>query len=200
VIRKSLKYFICILTVLIFIFFTSCSKGGDDNSGSNPTNPSTDTTAIDPTKIFSFTTSGSPVNNSVYMEQTTIDNDKIILAIKIKGGADVYGSVMEITYDSSKIKHELSAQGDYLGGVGDILFYPFLVNGQEGRLHIAIDKKGTVSGSNGNGILAIVTLKALKVQVNTPISFDTTISNLMPSNSNTPISGTSWLGGTLSYQ
>lgn len=202
--KMSTKFSICIITFFMLIIYTSCSKSENGNLDSNPVGgtvpDTTSATGEAEDKILSFLAFGIPVNKSIYLEQVAVNNDKMTLAIKVKGGTDVYGAVLEITYDSSKIKYESSAKGYYLGGIEDTLFYTFLVNGQEGRLHIAVDKKGNVPGANGDGILATIVVKALTGQVNTAIKFNATISNLMSATSSNPISGTTWLGGSLTYQ
>lgn len=178
---------------LMFCFMALTGCGGKK---SDPANPAAST----PAQVISFTASGSPSANSVYLEKVSTNNDEITLAVKAMGGTDVYGAALWLTYDSSKIKYvSASSSGSYLGT--DLTFSPALLNGLEGALIIGIDKKGIVAGMGGDGTLLTIILKATAAQTNTAIEFDTTNSLLYNSSdsTNNKISGTTWLGGSLSY-
>ncbi|MFH1288580.1 MAG: PKD domain-containing protein [bacterium] len=154
------------------------------------------TTASPPVKTIFFNTSGAPVNNSVYLEKLSTNGDEITLDIKVKGGTNVYGAALEMTYDSAKISYIFSSKGDYLGA--DIDYFSNLYNNQQGLLLIGIGKTGDVPGVNGDGSLCTVVFKALAAQTGTPIQLNSTNSCLKSPTSDIP--GTSWFGGSLSYQ
>jgi len=75
-----------------------------------------------------------------------------------------------------------------------------LEQGQNGVLLIGIDRTGTSLGVNGDGILAVVVLKALNNQTNTPVNFNINNSALKLPAGGGNISGVNWLGGSLSCQ
>ncbi|MDD5773589.1 MAG: PKD domain-containing protein [bacterium] len=158
------------------------------------------TTPVNQISTISFTPSGIPSDNTVYLEQVAINNDEITLAVRVKGGTNVYGAAMEITYDSSKINYISISQGNYLGAKADTAFYASLINGQKGILLIGIDKKGNVPGTNGDGTLVTIVFRAVATQTNTAIGFNIQHSVLKsPNAGNANIPGTLWIGGSLSY-
>ncbi|MDD5774145.1 MAG: cohesin domain-containing protein [bacterium] len=179
-----------ISSVVMFLFMALTGCGANKSDPVNPTSA----------QVISFTASGSPSTNSVYLEKVSTNNDEITLAIKVKEGTDVYGAAPTITYDGSKINFvSASASGSYLGN--DLAFFAVKLNDQEGTLIIGIDKKGTSAGTGGDGTLLTIVLKATSTQSNTAIEFNTTNSllyNSQPKSNNT-ISNTTWLGGSLSY-
>ncbi|MDD5773585.1 MAG: cohesin domain-containing protein [bacterium] len=167
----------------------SCAGKGNDTTGSNPVVPA-----------ISFRASGAPANNSVYIEAISSNADEITLGVKVKGGTDVYGTSLEIVYDQDKLFYDTySAEGNYLGvSPGDC--YAKLYQ-KQGVLLVGIFKTGNVPGTDGDGLLLTLNFKALKAQVNTPIEFNTLHCVLKSSNKNNDnISGTNWLGGSLSYE
>lgn len=188
-INRNKGIFLNMAVVFILLCLVGCKPfgGGDDNN--SPAEPSK-------VKAISFTASGNPGNNSVYLEKVSTNGDEITLDIKVKGGTDVYDAALEINYDSSKISYVSSLKGDYLGA--NIYYLANLYNSQQGILLIGTGKKGNVLGANGDGSLCTVVFKALVVQTGNPIQFNNTNSCLNSPSSN--ISGTIWLGGTLSYQ
>lgn len=180
--------------VLIFACLIGCSPS------KTTTEPITPPVA-DGQITLSFTPAGSPVSNSVYLEEILINNDEITLAIKVKEGTDVYGAALWLTYDSSKINYvSASSTGSYLGN--NLSFSAALKDVQEeGTLIIGNFKQGTIAGTSGDGLLLTVVLKAISAQTNTAIDFNATNSLLYNSQAepNNKISGTTWLGGSLSY-
>lgn len=172
----------------------NCSGKGNGATGST-----TDSTTQTVTKTISFRPSGSPVNNSVYIEMVSGDADKITLCVKVKGGVDVYGAALAVTYPRDKVSFGgYSADGNYL----EIAAKDCLCKDSHGTLLIGISKSGEVRGADGDGLLVTLNFTALAAQSNTPIEFNTTNSVLY--NSIKPpdgiISGTSWFGGSLSYE
>lgn len=187
---KNIKAIRLVIFFLFLVLNGYLGCGGSNNTG--PVSPPANST-----QVISFASSGTPSTNSVYLEKVSINNDEITLAVKVKGGSDVYGAALWLTYDGSKIKYvSASSTGSYLGS--DLTFSKALLNGQEGTLLLGIDKKGNASGSNGDGILLAVVFKALTTQLNTNISFNDTNSMLKSPAGN--ITGTNWFGGNLSYE
>lgn len=182
---RSKKIILLGIILLVNIFFVSCGGGGSSGTV---------------TSTISFTPSGSPLNNSVYLEQVSANNDEITLAVKVKGGTDVCNAIIEINFDGSNISYISAAEGNYLnqGAAGTTTFSAGLEQGTIGVLLIGVDKKGIVSGVTGDGILAQIVLKALNTQTNTAINFNVT-NNTLKSSSGANISGTNFLGGSLSY-
>ncbi len=169
--------------ILLFLFISliGCSKSDEGNDNTSTTNPT-----LAPT--ICFTPQVDPTTNSVYLEKVWSNNDEITIAVNVKGGTDVYGAALWLTYDGNKIKYlSTSPSESYLGN--NPTFSSALLNGQEGILLLGIDKRGNVLGSNGDG--------ALTVQSNTDMSFSATNSMLKSPVGN--ITGTNWLGGSLSY-
>lgn len=180
--NKICKFIVLSLSVMFINILNGC--------GNNITDP------VNPSPVISFASSGNPSTNSVYLEKVSSNNDEITLAVQIKGGLDVYGAALWLTYDGSKIKYvSASASGSYLGS--DLTFSPALLNGQEGILLLGIDKKGNAVGTDGDGKLMTLIFKALTVQSNTDISCNATNSMLKSPAGN--ITGTNWLGGSLRY-
>lgn len=190
------RYFVIFAGVLILMVFNGCGKS-DTTTSSQPT---LDTTVTP--KAISFTTDGSSIAGSVYLEKMSSSNDEITLAVNVKGGVNVYGAALEIVYDGSKVKYvSSSASGSYLGS--DLLFESRLFRGQEGILLVGISRQPEIAktGVSGDGTLLVVVLKALATQANTDIGFNVTNSWLKsPDATNPDISGTVWIGGDLSYQ
>ncbi|MDD5773816.1 MAG: cohesin domain-containing protein [bacterium] len=183
---KRIKGFSLIIIFLCLMHFNGCKCGG---SGGGGTAPSAQTT---------FSPSGTPTGNTVYLDGTTSSNNTITLNIKVKGGTDVYGGALEITYNPNLIAYSTSQVGTYLGTGAENK--AALYNGQQGTLLLGTFRSGHLSGVTGDGLLATVTFKALTAQTNTYIGFNTTNSFLKSSIDTTSnISGTSWLGGVLSY-
>lgn len=180
--------------VLMLAFLVGCDPSGGDGK-TDPTSPSTTS------KTISFTSSGSPSGNSVYLEQVSTNNDEITLALKVKGGTDVCNAIIEINFDGSKINYVSAAEGSYLsqGTAGTTTFSAGLEQGSNGVLLIGVNKKGIVSGVTGDGILAQIVLKALNTQLNTAVNFNAANSALQ-SSSGANIPGTGFSGGNLSYQ
>ncbi|MDD5771991.1 MAG: cohesin domain-containing protein [bacterium] len=188
---RRFKFLISIISISVLFILNSCGKSGGGSS--MPLTGTGDT--------ISFTPSGTPSDNTVYLEQVSINNDEINLAVKVKNGTDVYGAAIEITYDSSKINYISLRKGDYLGTEGDIVFSAMLDRGKEGTLLVGSDKKGDVPGANGDGTLVTIVFRALTTQANTAIGFNVQNSALKSSNAHNPnIAGTSWIGGSLNYQ
>lgn len=185
---KNINLFINLLCIVILFIFSSCGKDGNDSTGVSG-------------KIISFNSSGVPVDNSVYFEKLESDNDDIYMALKVKGGADVFGCAIEINYDSTMLKYLSYSRGDYLGTAQDSILYAMLDKGQEGILLVGSDKKGAVPGANGDGYLVIIVFKVIDLPTSTDIGFNVTNSCLKSTSASDPdISGTIWLGGTLSRQ
>jgi len=149
---------------------------------------------------ISFIPSGNPINNSVYLSQVSTNNNEITLAVKVKGGINVYGAAIEINFDGSKINYVSAEEGSYLsqGVAGTTAFVAGLAQGNSGVLLIGVNKQGIVPGVNGDGTLAQIVLKALNTQTNTAIVFNAVNNTLKSPTGN--ISGTAFLGGSLSCQ
>ena len=196
------KYFLCMAIVSAMISSISCGKGG--GGGSSVSGPSVTTEpTVDPSVVISFVPSGSPSDNTVYLEEVSKSNKEITLALKIKGGNNVFGVAAEITYDSNLIEYVSISEGTYLKQNGsETLFGRSLFNGQEGTLLIGCNRKGTVQGANGDGLLAAIVLKVKAKQTNTLVGFTTANCALeLPAGSSPKyIAGTIWLGGNLSYK
>jgi hypothetical protein len=190
--KQNIKCIFPWMFALILAFFAGCKPG---NSGSSdPVSPST-------TKTISFISSGSPSNNSVYLEQVSTNNEEIILALKVKGGASVFAAALEINFDGGKIQFISGAEGTFLnqqGGSG-VSFYSRMEDGSKEVLLIGVSRRAGSADVNGDGILCQIVLKALNPQTNTAVNFNVTNSALQLSNG-TNISGTNFLGGNLTYQ
>lgn len=189
------KLFLHIAIIFIIISSVSCGKkkGGGGSEIAGP----------DPSLVISFTPSGSPVANSVYLEEAGKKNNEITLALKVKGGSNVFGAAVEITYDSSLVSYDSASEGTYLNQSGAAtMFASSLNNGKEGIILIGCDRKGKAQGVNGDGVLATIYLKATSATQNTLIGINATNSALKlpggPPSKN--ITGTVWLGGSLSYK
>lgn len=160
-----------------------------------------------PSKVVSFTSSGLPSDNSVYLESKSTSNDEITLDIKIKAGSNVYAASFYLTYDGNKINYISIVEGSYLNHDGvSTLFKAELDKGQQGVLIVGITRCGMVSGVSGDGTLATVVLKVAVEQAGAVIGFDTASSTLdLPDDyDNNPlndhISGTNWIGGSVGYE
>ncbi|MDD5772764.1 MAG: cohesin domain-containing protein [bacterium] len=184
---------VSVIVIFILAALSGCSGGAsgvDNNNGStNPTQA----------RVISFIPSGSPAGNSVYLEKVSVNKDEITLAVKVQGGVDVYAADIKINFDSSKIDYVSASEGTYLNNDGTST--AFFKNYNNGELLIGVSRTGVIPGINGDGLLAKIILKALSVHINTNIVF-TSSSHLLNSNilGNANISGTAWLGGSLSYQ
>lgn len=184
------KSILSVMFVLVFVFLFGCSGNKDTTE---PTTPS-----------ISFTPSGTPSDNTVFLEQVSTNNNEITLAVKVKGGSDVYAHATEINFDGNKVQYLSGSAGGYLtqdgkttSGFNDNKSYI----GTSGVLTLGDSRQGNVLGVAGDGILCQIILKALTIQTDTVISFNSTNSFLKSSDStNQNISGTIWLGGSLSYQ
>lgn len=195
---NKIKKFLLGIAVVANLFLPhgcNCSGKGSDTTGST-----TDSTTQAAVKTISFQTSGVPVDNSVYIEAISSDADKITLAVKVKGGIDVYSAVLEVDYDGNKVSFDTcSVEGNYLKvDAGDCKIKLY----RKGVLLIEVGKTGDVHGVDGDGLLLTLNFKALTTQSNAPIVFDTTNSVLYNSIKppNGIISDTGWLGGSLSYE
>lgn len=199
------KYLFYLSIIAIIIISISCGKK-NGSSVSDPTG--TGEPVVDPSLVISFTPSGSPSDNSIYLEEVSKDYNEITLALKIKGGNNVFGAVIEITYDSSLVSYFSAKEGTYLNqGDNETVFYPSLNidsndNKQEGILLIGYNRLNFAKGVNGDGLLATIIFRAKTKQTNTLIGFNTINSTLeLPAGSSPKFStGTSWIGGNLSYQ
>ena len=185
----TLKSCLSIILVLIFAGSFGCKR-------------SESTTPADTQKTISFTPSGTPSDNSVYLEQVSTNNDEITLALKIKSGVDIFSAAPEIDYDGNKIKYvpDSGTEGTFLnqGGV-TTSFEAELEEDSNEILLIGLSRQSGVSGVDGDGILCQVVLKAQETQTDTEIALHITHSALRSSMGDI-ITGTSWLGGSLSYQ
>jgi hypothetical protein len=186
--KKFFLYYITIISIIIG------SIGCGKKSGvSGP----------DPNLVISFTSSGSPSDNSVYLEEVSKKYNEITLALKVKGGNNVFGAAMEITYDGSLLGYVSASEGTYLNKNGiETMFASSLNNGHEGILLIGCNRKGNAQGENGDGLLATIVLKAKANQTNTLIGFNAVNCALELPGGSSPkyIAGTKWLGGSLSYK
>lgn len=168
----------------------------DDDGAMAEANTAVNVSAYVPT--ISFTASGAPVYNSVYLERISTNNDEITLAIKVKGGLNVWAASIILNLGSD-IKYVSETDGDYLP-------VPVYAIEDNGILVIGTSKQRTdTTGVNGDGTLVTIKLRALATQLNTAIGFNTTESFLLiyTATENDPtkyIQGTTWLGGSLSYQ
>jgi hypothetical protein len=191
-VKKTKKFLLGIIIAanLFLPHGCSCSRSGNDTTGSAVV-----------TQTISFRTAGTPVNNSVYIETISANADEITLGVKVKGGIDVYGTSLEIVYDKDKLAYySYSAEGNYLG-INAKDYFVRLYQDKQGILLAGIFKTGNVQGTDGDGLLITLNFKALKLQSNTPVEFNTTHCILKSSNkSNDNISGTNWLGGNLCYE
>ncbi|MFH1288065.1 MAG: PKD domain-containing protein [bacterium] len=148
---------------------------------------------------IAFTAVGTPVANSVYIEQVSTNDDEITLAVKIKGGSNVWAASVVLNLDAN-IKYISKTDGDYLGTS------PVQLSDDNGVLIIGCSLQLPVTtGVDGDGTLVTIKLKALATQSNTTIGFNTTESSLLiyTAGQDDPsrfIQGTTWLGGNLSYQ
>lgn len=180
--------------VLALIFFTGCGKSSNSSTSS--------------TKTITFTPSGAPSDNSVYLEEVITNNDEITLMVKVKGGANIYGTAMELNFDPGKIGYVLGSgsEGIYFnqGVPGTTTFSSEPERDtnnvvlDNGVLLIGINRQGVDSEVSGDGILCQIVLKALVEQTDTPVSFNTSNSSLYDSAKVSK--GNSWIGGSLSYK
>jgi hypothetical protein len=199
------KYLFCLAIITVMISSISCGKKVD-SLVSDPAG--TGGTAVDPSVVISFTTSGSISDNTVFLEEVSKNNNQITLALKVKGGSNVFGAAVEITYDSSLISYFSAAEGTYLKQDGnDTIFASSLNidtsgNKQEGILLIGCNRRGNAPGANGDGVLATMIFRAKAKQMDTIIGFNAVNCALeLPAGSSPKyIAGTSWVGGKLSYQ
>jgi hypothetical protein len=179
--------------VLMLAFLIGCGgKGGD----------TTDPTQAQRTILF--TVSGSPLNNTVYLEEVSKNNDEITLAVKVKGGADVYGTRIEIMVDPNMIRYVSATKGSYFDQGG---FPTTFVDGPErdkngdplnnGVYLIGYNRKENDPGVNGDGILCQIVFKALTAQTNTSISFNAVKSSLY--NGSEISVGNNWIGGSFDF-
>lgn len=171
----------------------------DNNGAMAEANAAVNVSAYVPT--ISFTVSGSPVNNSVYLEKVSTNNDEITLAIKVKGGSNVWAASMILNIGSN-IKYVSETDGGYL----PVPVYVTEDADNSGILVIGTSKqRADTAGVNGDGTLVTIKLRALATQLNTAVGFNTTESFLLiytasEGDPNRFIQGTTWLGGSLSYQ
>ncbi|MFH1288059.1 MAG: cohesin domain-containing protein [bacterium] len=188
---ENRKFILLGISAFLLVSLIGCFGGGGTTE---PTPPPT-------VKTISFTPSGSPIANSVYLEKVSTNNDEITLAVKIQGGTNVYAAALEINFDSSKIQYISALEGTYLNQGGTITSYSVkLEEGSTGVLLIGVSRQAGAAGVNGNGTIATVVLKALTVQTNTSIGFNITSSELKLPAGGGKISGVNWFGGSLSYQ
>lgn len=182
------------LFVLMFVFLAGC--GGKAGGTTEPTPPNPPAAQ----KTITFTASGTPSNNSVYLKEVIKNNDEITLAVNVKGGTNVYGTAIEITFDGNKIGYVSTLEGNYInqGNSGTTTFSAGLEQGSSGVLLIGIDKKGIATGVSGDGTLCQIILRALADQTGTSVSFNTANSSLKSPSGN--IAGTSFSGGSISYK
>lgn len=171
----------------------------DDDGAMAEANTAVNVSAYAPT--ISFTATGAPVNNSVYLEKVSTNNDEIILAIKVKGGSNVWAA-SAILNIGPNIKYVSRTSGDYL----PVPVYVTEDADNSGILVIGTSKqRADTTGVNGDGTLVTIKLRALASQLNTAVGFNTAESSLLiyTATENDPtryIQGTTWLGGSLSYQ
>lgn len=187
--------------VLMLAFSAGClgGKGGGTTEPTPNTQPSGDTNTNAVEKTISFAVSGIPANNMVYLEEVSKNKDEITLAVKVKGGADVYGAALEITFDGSKIGYINAAEGNYLSqGFAATSFSKALEQGSTGILLIGIHRQGIITGVTGDGALCNIVFKALTEQSATAIGFNAVNNNLKSPDGT--IAGTSFIGGNLSYK
>lgn len=181
--NRHIKYFLLVIIIFNLVSFNGCWCSKKKNS----TEPST--------KTISFVSTGTPADNSVYLETLTTNNEEIALVLKVKGGKDVYGAALEINYDGGKIAFISSSKGSYLGAETDFDFYAKLYQDQQGKLLLGMSRTGSVSGVNNDGILSTMIFRALTVQNDTLIEFNAANSCLKSSTGNIP--GTVFIGGKL---
>lgn len=187
------KFILLGISTFLLVSLIGCFGGG----GGGTTEPTPQPTV----KIISFTPSGSPTANSVYLEKVSTNNDEITLAVKIQGGTNVYAAALEINFDSSKIQYISALEGAYFNQGGTSTSYSVkLEEGSTGVFLIGVSRQSGTAGVNSDGTIATVVFKALSDQTDTSISFNIISSELKLPAGGGKISGVNWVGGNLSYQ
>lgn len=191
---KITKLFILGQAVLISVTLNNCNCG---KKSGNITAP----------EVISFTPSDPPVDNSVYLEQVSNNGNEITLNIKVKVVSNVYALAGgEINYDGSKINYVSSSEGSFLKQDGaSTIFDKGLDNKKgEGALIIGCSMTGTSKGINGDGVIAVIVLKAIGTQKDTVVSFVDYKLKLPPDYdndvNNDNIAGVKFINGNLTYQ
>lgn len=179
-IGKSLK------TIIYFSLIITIHGCGADAGNTN--------IISNPTQVNAFT-NVTPGGQAIYLSQNNALSNDNTLAINVKANntSNVYGTVFDVDFDSTKMTYESYAAGNYLENGGATVTY--MLTPSSGKLIVGISRLGTVGGVSGSGTIVTLKFKAVAAGV-ASVDFS---NNTVRDSGNQSIQGVTWNGGTATF-